>query len=237
MTMAPGLLNERWLLVMPEERVRFWADRPHWEVGRMTHMAERLEPGMVVYDVGAEHGDMSAFYAQHTGSVVLVEPSAPYWPCMRAIFEANALPPPKAWFAGFAADTTHRIGADYGEGWPPMAEGRVRIDPGFQHLAQGEHISRIRIDDLARLAGLPDVIVLDIEGAEYHALSGALDCLRYKPVLVYVSVHDIPGSDPLGTWYGKTAADIDDLMASVGYVGTELPAFGEGERFMFYERA
>lgn len=235
MRIEQGLINDRWPLAMPDFRVEFHAERPKWELGRLADAFDRLRPGMRVFDVGAEHGDFTALYRTWVGpDVIPVEPSTPYWPCMRHTFEANNMGPPPAWFAGFAADTTARLGVDYGEnGWPSMADGAVRADPGFQHLAQGDHLARITLDDLSRLVGLPDVIMMDIEGAEWHALLGCRDLLRYKPVLAYISVHEPTMLD----WYGKTLEDLHVLMDDVGYTGELLPGHGEIETFWLYTRS
>ena len=91
-------------------------------------MHAHLRPGMVLYDVGSEHGDLSALYATWLrssgdwladqagdmidpqlgtvpprGGVVLVEGSELFWPVIRATFEANGLRPVGCW-AGFASD-------------------------------------------------------------------------------------------------------------------------------------
>jgi len=178
------------------------AERPDWERGRLESVRERLTPGMRVWDIGAEHGDFTALYRLWGADVIPVEPSPPYWSCIRRTYEANRFDPPPAWFDGFAADVTMRGIGDYGEnGWPPYSLAPVIPDYGFRHLAQDQDTARITVDDLAALTGSPDALMIDVEGAEHAVLTGARSVLAAGNVLVWVSVHeptmaDRAGSDP-----------------------------------------
>lgn len=233
MTFAPGLICDLWKLWLPDFRVAFHHERPDWERGRLESVHERLKPGMRVFDIGAEHGDFSALYRSWGADVVLVEPSPPYWPCIRRTFEANGFDPPSAWFNGFAADTTRWRSGDFGRvGWPWCSEGPVVADYGFRHLAQDGETPRITIDDLADLAGAPDALMIDVEGAEWHVLSGARKVLAAGNVLVWVSVHEAT----MGDWYGRTPLALGAIMADLGYFATALPSHGEAEDFWLFER-
>jgi FkbM family methyltransferase len=232
---APGLICDLWKLWLPDFRVEFHAARKDWERGRLESAHERLKPGMRVWDIGAEHGDFTALYRLWGADVVPIEPSAPYWPCIRQTYEANALEaiPPSAWFNGFAADVTRRGPDDCGTGtWPECSNGEVVADYCFRHLAQDSETPRIKLDDLAELTGPPDALMIDVEGAEHAVLSGARHVLAAGDVLVWVSVHEPTMLD----WYGRTLENLHALMASVDYSGTLLPEHGEAETFWLYER-
>jgi FkbM family methyltransferase len=232
-TFEPGLICERWKLMLPDFRVDFHAARPKWEIGRLEYMAERVQPGMAVWDIGAECGDFTALYRSWGAEVVPIEPMPAMWPSIRQSFEANGFEPPPAWFAGFAADRTWRQLDGFGrDGWPSQTIGPVVADPGFLHLAHhARTVPCTTIDDLARLVGPPDIISMDIEGAEWHALSGARQTLRERDVLVYVSVHE----PTMRNWYDRGLDDLHILMREVGYEGEQLPHHGEGETFWLYE--
>lgn len=237
---APGLINDRWALIMPRHRVDFHAARPLWEAGRLASCYERIEPGMVVYDVGAEHGDFTALYRSWGADVAPFEPSPPYWPCIRETYEANGFGTPRALFGGFAGDETAGEGNPtvVRDGWPLDAwEPNSDEDIGqFRHLAQDTATPRTRLDDFAIATRVvPEVIVIDIEGAEYRALVGCEALLKTIRPLLYVSVHDIGEWNSLGGWYGKTAEDLHTLMATFDYKATLLPGHGEGEHFWLYE--
>ncbi len=245
---ADGFINGLYPLRMPVHRVEFHAEKPWWESSRLASCAARMMPGMVVYDIGAEHGDFTALYAKWVGpegTVVPFEPSPPYWPCIRETYEANELPPPSYWWAGFAGPVTQRpatvtIDDRADRGWPGCAWGaNSDTDIGrFRHLAQQMvETPTTRIDQFAvRHECWPDAVVIDVEGAEYEVLNGMTGLfLNGVWPLVYVSVHDVGAWSPLSGWYNRTAEDLDDLMHEYGYGRTELTKLGEGERFYLYE--
>lgn len=60
--MEIGVINNRWTLRLPDDRVEFHAERPGWEAERLASCAELMKPEMVVYDIGAECGDFTALY-------------------------------------------------------------------------------------------------------------------------------------------------------------------------------
>lgn len=234
MTFAPGLICERWPLVMPDFRVTFHAERPKWEVGRLEHMADRVKPGMVVYDVGAEQGDFTALYRSWGAEVIPVEPMPAMWPCLRRTWEANGFEPPTFWFSGFAADFCRDAERGMKDGdWPPESDGEVVADPGFRHLAQQAHLYPcVTLDELSNHAPTPDVLTIDVEGAEWHVMAGCRQILRDRDLLVYVSVHP----PTMHNWYDRTPDDLHALMRESGYEGEQLPHHGEGEEFWFYAR-
>lgn len=235
-TFAQGRICDQWEVALPDFRVEFHQVRPNWERGRLEDMASRVQPGMVIYDVGAEHGDFTALYRQWVGTntVVPIEPASAYWPCIRGTFEANGYEPPPLSFYGFAGKGGPR---HFKEGisrnsWPAAAnDGEVVADPGFRHLAHHHHLHPVvSVDTLAQTYP-PDILSIDVEGAEWDVLAGARRTLRSRNVLIYVSVHEPTMLD----WYNKTLADLHSLMATVGYTGTLLPAHGEIETFWRYE--
>lgn len=239
MTAVDALINERYQLKLLPHRRQFHADRPRWEIERVGHMFEHIRPGDTVFDVGAEEGDFTALYRAwvgDSGRVVPFEPQPAYWPAIRQTWEANFAEPPDLWFGGFVGDSnvaysTVEMDAR-GHGWPRCSVGPVVPDFGFRHLAQqADTNAQTRLDTWAAEHDCtPDIVVMDIEGAECRALSGMIDLLRAHAVrLVYVSMHE----ETMGAWYGCTPRDLHDLMAAFGYEGTYL---GEvAETFWVYE--
>lgn len=131
----------RWPVLLPDYRVEHCAQHANWEYERLISMHSLLAPGMVLYDVGSEHGDLSALYGtwvrdysgttqiehpdgtrdpvQHfaaTGGVVLVEGSEKFWPVIRHTFAANNLTPVACW-AGFVSN----VDSDESERTPSWA--------------------------------------------------------------------------------------------------------------------
>lgn len=232
----PGLINAKHEIVLPEFRVAFHADRERWEVGRLDDCADKMKPGMVVYDVGAEHGDFTALYKKwvgESGDVIPIEPAAHYWPFIRGTWEANGFAtPPRLSYVGLIGDKRDGPNHVSSYTWPEESEGEGVADGGFLHLAHAhKDVPRTTIDHLANYYAIPDAIVLDIEGAEWNALYGAQALLSEGHPLVWMSFHE----DTCWNWYRKKLIDIHALMKDCGYVGEELPHHGEGETFWRYE--
>lgn len=214
-------INKRWNLLLPELR----AQRPgwdHWEQDVLAWLWGFIRPGDVVWDVGAEEGDLSALYASWGASLVLIEPSPPFWPLIRQTFDANGLlDRVVGCFAGFAADFTEtlpsRINYDPtldADGWPVCAQGEGISEFGFRHTnEQTDSTATIRLDDLAERFQPPDVVCMDIEGAEYRAILGAEVILRDHKPIVFVSVHP----EFMRDRYGDTPDDLLTHMEIHGY--------------------
>lgn len=239
-----GKINDLYELQLTHDRVEFHAKRPGWEAERLASCAELMQPGMCVFDAGSECGDFSSWYQMLVGPggmVIPIEPSPPYWPAIRTHWEANDLPvrPLNAFWGGFVSDVDDFLpdsqwatewGVDLGDGWPACSVGPIRPDFGFRHLAQQTaDTPQIRIDTLVdRIVYTPDVLVLDVEGSEWHVLQGARRTLERDRPICYVSVHPPTMLD----WYQTTPEMITQFMADLEYDETFL---GEGtERFMLY---
>lgn len=236
----PTAINKRWSLLLPRHR----AVRPEWSDGweperigglwadmmaarlAMTIGARRSPP--VVFDVGAEEGDMTALYATWGADVHAFEPNPAVWPNIRAIWEANDLRPLAGHFVGFVADTTERtpdniepvIAQPPRDGWPACAYGPVIGDHGFRTVAERAHDTpRTSIDDYVTATGaIPDIITVDVEGAELLVCRGAERTLStHKPVL-YLSVHP----EFMFSGYDMYESDLHKFLADLGYVGQWL---------------
>lgn len=209
--MRETLINGRWPLLLPDHR----ADRPEWpwwEATRLAHMHHHLgNGGHVVYDIGAEEGDLPALWASWGNDMVLFEPNSRVWPNVRAIWDANGLPDPLACFVGFAASESSPL-VQFKSPWPDCADGPLIPDHGFLNLSERDDVQRTRLDDVAN-GNPPTAITIDVEGAELHVLQGAEQVLReYRP-LVWVSVHPPFMAD----MYRHTPAMLHDFMADCGY--------------------
>ncbi len=234
-------INGRWTLKLPDfraERVE-WSD-PGWERERLDSMHANIHADDVVYDVGTEEGDLSALYALWGAQLVLIEPNEAVWPCTKAIWEANDLAAPLAWFRGFAADSTTAKGFvshpedatvghyEYGHfGWPPCADGPLVRAHGFSSLYDAS-TATITLDTLAKSVGWPpDAITIDVEGSELRVLRGAERLLLEHQPLVWVSTHPVEMDR-----YDDDEADLLIFMSDCGYRFTHLATDHE-EHWMF----
>jgi FkbM family methyltransferase len=228
--MVPAVLNGEWELVLPQYRAELYARGP-WEVERLRSMHALLEPGMVLYDIGTETGDLSSLFAKwvEPGGVVLFEPNPRAWPNVRAIWEANDAAPPLGCFVGFANDFTELrdIAATRTLGdWPGAASLAVCDDHGMWELCHQpavEKAAHVRIDDAVGLLGVPapDAITIDVEGAELLVVQGAMRTLREDRPIVWASVHERLMADAYQETAGKLLQTFLDIDYSVEFLGCD----------------
>lgn len=228
--MVETTINGRWPLLLPEHRAAR-PEWPTWEQERLAHMHDRLGDGDVIYDIGAEEGDLPALWATWGAQVVLFEPNERVWPNIKAIWEANELPAPLATFAGFAAvhDDVSESGVLDREGWPESADGPLIGDHGFCNLCERPDIPRMRIDTMAAAVAPPTAITIDVEGSELHVLRGAERVLRENRPKVWVSVHP----EFMAEMYDHTPDDLHGWMRGVGYEPQHLAT--DHEQHWYYE--
>lgn len=226
--MIETTINGRWSLKLPEHR----AARPEWATGwepeRISSMHDHLGPGDVVYDVGAEEGDMPGLWASWGCQVGMFEPNARVWPNIRVIWEGNELPPPLFAFPGFAADHDSPQ-LDYGAGgWPDSAYGPVIGDHGFCNLCERPDIQRVSIDTMSKRHAPPTGITIDVEGAELRVLTGARRTLQNHRPRVWVSIHPQFMDDT----HGDTPEELQAFMSELGYEAEHLATDHE-EHWLF----
>ena len=222
--MVPTLINGTWEVLLPAHRAARTEWR-WWERARLASMYRNLRRGDVLIDVGAEEGDMSSLFARwiDPGGVVLIEPNPKVWPNIRAIWEANALPKPRAWFVGFAGHETNLspphsdVDSHDRHGWPACAYGDVIGDHGFRgYRDERGRTPTVRLDDLAATSDItPDAITMDVEGAEWAVLEGAEHLLREVRPMVWISIHP----SFLRDTYGLNRCDVLRFMEERGYEG------------------
>jgi FkbM family methyltransferase len=221
-------INGQWKLWLPDFRADQWEKWGYWERERMTALHADVQPGSIIYDIGAEEGDMSALYGAWTGTtggVVLFEPKKLFWPNIRTVFELNRIPAPRGYYVGFASDLTDeapgykhdRMGMD---DFPECAAGPPNQGVGFHHLAEESAvIPQITLDAFCAVTLVrPDIITIDVEGAELRVLKGMQTIMELFRPIVYVSVH----REFMRDMYKCTPEDIFGFMGAQGYDATYL---------------
>lgn len=205
--MTPETTEVEWPL---KHRIRVLAHRAKehdfsaWEREYLEALLRVLKPGMVVYDIGAEEAEFSALAGSVVGSgfVHLFEPVPEVWPNIQAIMDANELDPGGC-FAGFVgARTMAPHSHDWRKMveqteyvvpkalWPKCSQGPIREFSGFAVEVERPDIPSVSLDDYAAATGAwPDVLMIDVEGAEVQVLKGAMNVLREARPLVFCSVH------------------------------------------------
>jgi len=183
-----------------------------WEWCMTSALFPMLKLGMVVYDIGAEEGELTAAVAKIVGGedVHVIEPSPRYWPNIKAVWDANELPGPGGCWAGFVSDAQsdgmNIIPCD--GTWPHQIDGPIQMEGAFCFVDERPDIRKITIDLYARATQThPDIILMDIEGAEVLALRGARETLE-RGTTLFVSVHN----ETALAKYGTVKDELFELM-------------------------
>lgn len=214
-------LNQRpdWTFWVPDN-VANWDAIHNWERERLASMEAYLKPGDVLFDIGAEHGWLSAIYGTFVGhaQMVLVEPSPFFWPNIARVWYLNHFDTPRATYnayAGASVNGEHPTG----DPWPSATAGEECDAQAYVNLAHENlhNLSTITVDSMTE-RDTPRGITIDVEGAELLVLQGASETLRIDRPLVWVSVHD----DLMARDYGHDPVALFDLMAEHRYDATLL---------------
>lgn len=220
----PRIVNGRWELILPDH-IADWDALDDWERCRFDDMEKRLEPGMRLYDVGTEHGELSAIYSTFVGggNMVLIEPTCQFWPNIRLIWEANGIQRPRACVRALLGEET-RAGDDqsvFTRSWPDCAEGDEQPARAYSYLhdpTTNQGVARWRLDGLSSMCGVPSAITIDVEGAELGVLKGAHRILDMARPIVWVSIHP----DMMERDYNVKEGNLHHYMKDMGYEGSHL---------------
>lgn len=223
-------------LLLPEGQLGNWDVFDYWEQERFESMRKNLLPASIMYDIGTEHGWLAALYAKTLNiDMVLVEPTAEFWPSIKAIFESNGAPMPLANYVGFASSVSNdrlaqKLHIDH---WPEEANGELlREGMPYRYLHNDSDLSAIpttTIDEIYIQTGIkPDALNIDVEGAELEVLRGAAGVLDEIRPLVWLSVHP----DLMQRDYHTDPEEITSFMDQWGYTG-ELLAIDHEHHYLY----
>jgi FkbM family methyltransferase len=157
----------------------FWVGT--YETEKAELLVRHVKPGATAYDVGANVGFYTLLVSRlvgPTGRVVAFEPS-----------------PRNLGFLRHHLTLNHTTNVEVLDVAVSDAEGVTRFsvdgDPKKSKITDAGDIT-VRTTTLDRLMGelpLPDLIEMDIEGAEYAALRGAEQLLRKSSPVIFLSTH------------------------------------------------
>lgn len=191
------------------------------ETARLNSMSELLTHGDILFDVGAEKGDISVTYSGFVGAqnMVLFESEPLVWPNIYQEWQNNGLPDPLACWAGLVGAHSNDVTPDYDDTpvgvWPAIAFGTPTTHRTYRYIHEHLHNTKMTsIDDwVARNAIIPRALTIDVEGAEYDVLLGAHDTLRDHQPIVWVSLHpDLMEKD-----YNAFPGQLIPYMVGLGY--------------------
>lgn len=234
--MKQKIVNGRWV-IWTTDVVADWdggtgdySVRRGWEFERFQSLQENLKYGDVFFEIGAEHGWMSAVIGREfvgAENMVLFEPGDEFWINIRKTWQYNGLNEPLGCYCGFVgAETT----GDATPGWPEQAVLGAQEIGSMPYKTLGRNtVQTIRIDDYVEQTGhIPNAINIDVEGAEGIVISGALETLKRHRPLVWVSVHP----DLMIRDHNTNREEFLQLMVDWGYVPEYLGTDHE-EHYLF----
>lgn len=182
-TVAGGGLQGASLLLDMQSEKDYWLGTYEMELQQaIQHWAK---PGQVVYDLGANIGYVSLLFARTVGAqgrVFAFEPLPANQQRLRQNMELNPglsielVPAAAAERSGHAAFALH--GSD---------------DMGRLHAggasAETIEVETIALDDFAKTHPAPDLVKIDVEGAEVLALEGMQTLLRNAKPVLFIELH------------------------------------------------
>ncbi len=210
---APKRLAGQWTWTLPR---LLTADPPEAHI--VSWIKQHLQPGAIFFDVGAHYGWMSIIACDRVGSrggVVAFEPSPPLVEILlfhkrtnslrqleivaKAVSDANTRVPLFLIHEGLSFRNSLTIGPD----------DTPYINPAEKLVYE---VASITLDRYCRDSGvIPDLVKIDVEGAELLVLQGAEDLLRRHHPRLIVGIH------PYWLPKGQSAGQILTLMEQFGY--------------------
>lgn len=216
-------IAKQWDLLVPEHRVKA-LDWDIWESERLVSIHENLVRDEVLFDIGAEQGDLTSLFATWGAKIVPFEPNPLFWPQIRSIYKANTKKSKiLGSFAGFVANKDI-LNPQYIEetfllpekdGWAGCSFLEEVQTYDFRNVLERHHDTpSIKIDTFVKTKKIiPNILNIDVEGAELEVLRSAKETItKYKPK-IWVSVHP----EMLANDYRCTKDDLLKHMESLGY--------------------
>lgn len=170
----------------------------------MDVLAARMRADDVVFDIGAYHGVWAVLLARHAREVVAFEPNPGTFQVLTETIAVNRARNVSASPIAIGGESTTAdfwgtgSGASLRQGQHRPSRSRVTVET-LDHFVEGR-------------ASLPDVIKIDVEGAEHQVLSGARRCLAHAR-LVCIELHfdELPK-------FGADVSMVNTLMTDAGFV-------------------
>lgn len=167
-------------------------------------LAQLLKPGMVVYDLGANVGFyavLAARFVTDSGRVYAFEPTPQLCERIRKNAALNAMDHIEVIEAAVFNRDGHLNFNVIGE-----LSTRNRIEPGDS--GKEMPVASITIDSFAATHRAPNLLLIDIEGAEIEAIQGAMKTIRQCRPTMMVEVH----------WLGQKFLDfVERELKPLGY--------------------
>lgn len=174
--------------------------------------------GKVVYDIGANIGITTLFFAKHVGEeglVVAFEPVPPTAQRLQENVHINRLQNVRIYPVALG-DEAGQAEICYAEDASGIATLRKDMAQGYQreYRMQTFTVEVVPLDSLVEREHLPapDFIKLDVEGFEYQVLQGAHRLIERARPALFMELHGASHEERAETW-----RKIYDLLTKLGY--------------------
>lgn len=179
------------LFVTPESSLAFWRrDVARVDPFLLSMVRELVRPAMTVWDIGANVGLFSFAAAALGANVIAVEPDAWLANLMQRSALLNKLP-----VTVLPASVSDRQGISH-----LRVSEHGRASNSLTRTGRGQAVVSVSLDWLLDHFPAPDVVKIDVEGAEYAVLTGARKVLQARPV-IFCEVND--HHDAIADLFGK----------------------------------
>jgi FkbM family methyltransferase len=179
-----------------------------WEPAATSAVVATVQPGMTVIDIGAHIGYYTLLFAKCVGSagqVFAFEPLPGNYALLQKNIGLNNLRHVhtlnEAVFSR-AGEITIAVPDEQ----PNPGSGSVYLNGGAQNF----RVHATSVDAFCEQSGIrPDILKMDVEGAEYEVLMGAKETIaRFRPKMM-IELHHFDGN--------LAAHPVPDLLAGLGY--------------------
>ncbi|MFL5577836.1 MAG: FkbM family methyltransferase [Gemmatimonadaceae bacterium] len=182
-----------------------------FEAANLAFLSERLRPGMTVFDVGANRGQMALFFSRGvgpTGGVVAFEPAPTPFRSLRRNVELNGLRNVELRCVA-VSDSAGTAHFHFDESAP--TQGHL-IDASSGRTGGACEVEMTTLDHVVATTGAaPDLIKIDVEGAAAGVLRGARRLLETGAPALYLEMH------------GRAEQEaVRDLLLPLGFVAKTL---------------
>ncbi len=162
--------------------VLFYGSYERFELTLLAVLANRIERA-VFLDIGTNVGHHALFMASHAEQIHAFEPNPALWPLIKEKITVN----------GVQNIILHQCGLGATSGKPPLylgpESGGSSLIPGANRICSSNSVpvTIVRGDDFFRETGINklDLIKLDIEGFEKHAIAGMSRHIdKWRPIIM-----------------------------------------------------